>query len=190
MNAPEYLHFPLELRAEDVVEPEGVIGGYASTWIKDAYGDRIAPGAFADSIAAKKGQYPIHAQHDIASLPIGFTTYVAEDAKGLAIKAALALNTTGGRDAFEIVKHAKKVDYRMGLSVGFRTETFEMDQDVRVLTKVDLWEISLTAFPANRLARVEEARSLVRNQDERSLLHAIRMTRLRLAISTQSFEGR
>jgi HK97 family phage prohead protease len=187
----EYKQFPLTLKAAADDAPEGVIGGYASTWAKDAYGDRIAPGAFAQSIVDKRGKYPILAVHDMWSLPIGFTNAVSEDAKGLQMSGLLALATSGGRDAFALVKAAQAVDFKMGLSIGFSTEQFEMDDDVRVLTQIDLWEISLTAFPANRLARVDEARSYRGDSEvaaNKQLCTAMRSLRLRLAML--DFPGR
>lgn len=159
MSEKEVKHFlALELRAASG-EAEGRISGYASTYAKDAYGDRIAPGAFADSISEKRGKYPILFGHEPNAL-IGFSTHMAEDHKGLQMEAKLAMGTTAARDAFSLIQTAESVDFRMGLSIGFRTEQFEMVDDVRVLTQIDLMEVSLTAFPANRFAQVTDARSI------------------------------
>jgi len=175
--------FAFEARSDG--QAQGIVRGYASTYQKDAYGDRIAPGAFGESIKEKRGRYPVLWGHDPGAL-IGFTTKAAEDHKGLDVEALLALGNSTGRDAYELVKTAEAAGSTMGLSIGFITRQWEMDDDVRTLTDVDLIEISLTAFPANRGARIEEARS-------RSGIHAtallalqneIRAARLRVALES------
>ena len=139
---------------------QGIISGYASTYTKDAYGDVIQPGAFAQSIKDKRGRVPILFGHDAASW-VGFSTSLAEDHKGLLATAKLATTTTGGRDAFELVKAAQAADYRVGLSIGFVTKDWDNSDDGgRLLKEIDLWEISLTPFPANRLSRIDEAKSV------------------------------
>jgi len=175
----------LEVRSADGGEDQGIFSGYASTYQTDAYGDKIVPGAFAQSLVDKRGKYPIMLSHDTSQPPIGFTTSIAEDAKGLHVEAALALRTSGGRDSFELLKAAKAADYRMGLSIGFITNEWEMDGDIRLLKSIDLWEISLTPFPANRGSRVDETRSVRHPQrDYRSVLAAIFDERLALAKRT------
>jgi len=184
MTQPLFKTYPLEVRAANDSQPAGVISGYASTYAKDAYGDRVLPGAFAASIAEKRGKYPLLFGHDSSSI-VGFTTHLAEDHKGLMMDAQLSLATSGGKDAYELIKTAEAVDYKLGLSIGFITREWDMDGDVRVLKDIDLWEISLTAFPANRQARVEEARSLRgRSAAAQSLLAVIRRDRLQLALRT------
>ena len=184
MSALEQKTYPLlERRAEGDL---GVISGYASTYAKDEYGDRIAPGAFASSVAAKKGKYPILTGHDMHAIPIGFTTYVAEDHKGLNIAAQLALATDNGRNAFALVKAAEAADFPMGLSIGFISKEWDdTDDGGRLIKEIDLWEISITAFPANRFARIEDAKQF-RIPDRRSLLVGIE-SHLRLTASRINF---
>ena len=134
--------------------------GYASAWTKDFYGDRIAPGAFAQSIKDKRGRIPILLNHD-TDAPVGFSTDLSEDAKGLYIDGALATDTRNGADAYALLKLADSIDYRIGLSIGFVTEEWEAADDGmnRILNKIDLWETSITMFPANRAARVDTVKS-------------------------------
>jgi uncharacterized protein len=134
--------------------------GYASAWTKDAYGDRIAPGAFTQSIKDKRGRIPILLNHD-TDAPVGFSTDLAEDAKGLYIDGTLAADTRNGADAYALLKLADAIDYRIGLSIGFITEEWEVADDGlnRILKKIDLWETSITLFPANRAARVDTVKS-------------------------------
>ena len=43
-----------------------------------------------------------------------------------------------------------------GLSIGFMSKqwSYDRDSEVRTLTEVDLWEVSLVTFPANRASRI------------------------------------
>jgi HK97 family phage prohead protease len=182
MNADlEYKTYPLDVRSKEEAE-QGVISGYASTYAKDAYGDVVSPGAFAQSITDKKGKYPILFGHDSTAV-VGFSTHVSEDHKGLQMDAQLSLGTSGGRDAFELIKTARAVDFKMGLSIGFITREWDMEGDVRVLKEIDLWEVSLTVFPANKMARVEETRATRgRSAADDALRAMLWKTRARLAL--------
>lgn len=140
-------------------ETPGRFTGYASTWSKDAYGDRIIPGAFTGSIKDQKGKVPILMNHD-SDVPIGFTVDLAEDAKGLYFEGALALNTSAGADVYALLQLADSLDYRVGMSIGFMTQEADFEDDgSRSIKSIDLWETSVTMFPANSRARIDDVKS-------------------------------
>jgi len=153
----EYKAFPLlECKSEDA----GRFTGYAAAYSKDVYGDRIAPGAFAKTIKRQKGKIPILYNHN-DDIPLGFSSELVEDSKGLYIDALLSLESSRGRDVHELLKTAKAVDFRMGLSIGFITEDEDYeDGEGRLLKSIDLWETSITPFPANRQARIDGFKSI------------------------------
>jgi len=131
----------------------GIVRGYAALFhLVDLAGDRIAPGAFAASLA-KRGAAGIRMlwQHE-PGRPIGVWTAVAEDARGLKVEGRLALGTRGGREAFQLIA-AGAVD---GLSIGFRTQRAAKETGAarRRLVEIDLWEISVVTFPMQEGARV------------------------------------
>lgn len=134
----------------------GTLEGYGSVFgVRDTYDDVIASGAFVESLKEHKAAGTMPAmlwQHD-PSEPIGVWTDMAEDKKGLHVKGQLALSTTRGREAFELLK----MGALNGLSIGFRsvpgTSRYN-DDGVRVLTALELWEVSLVTFPANERARI------------------------------------
>lgn len=142
------------------VGEDGTIEGYASVFgVIDTWDDIIAAGAFAATIAAHKAAGTMPAmlwQHD-SDDPIGVWTDMSEDAKGLRVKGKLCLDTSCGKEAYALLK-AGAIS---GLSVGFITMAYEYDTqtDVRTLTEVDLWEVSLVTFPANGKARVTNIKS-------------------------------
>lgn len=127
----------------------GSFSGHAATYRRDRQGDKVIPGAFAQSIKDTRGQLPLLFQHDIYSMPLGFTTSLAEDGKGLLMNGLLVTSTTAGRDAFEFVKAAAAADFPVSMSIGFFATDVDMDPDgSRLLKAIDLVEISLTLFPA------------------------------------------
>ncbi|MDP1007181.1 HK97 family phage prohead protease, partial [Klebsiella pneumoniae] len=88
---------------------------------------------------------------------IGIWTEMVEDSKGLRIKGQLALETVLGKEAHALLK----LGALNGLSIGFVSKqwTYDRDTDVRTLTELDLWEVSLVTFPANGKARVTNVKA-------------------------------
>ena len=149
-------------------EAEGVIEGYAATWARDSDGDRFEAGAFAASVKEKKGKVPIFLHHDRMQWA-GVSTALSEDHKGLWIEAKMFLDTTIGRDAWGTIKGARAADFPVGLSVGFISLDVDYDDAARtrVIKAADLWETSITPFPANKQARIEEAKTQALRNYER-----------------------
>ena len=132
------------------------IEGYASRfWARDLNDDVVAKGAFAMSLArtGARGVKMLH-QHDGAT-PVGVWDEIAEDADGLFVRGRVLELTPHGRMAAALVR-AGAVD---GLSIGFRAVKARGDESgrLRVLSEVELWEVSLVTFPmlpSARIARV------------------------------------
>jgi HK97 family phage prohead protease len=142
------------------VGSNGEVEGYASVFgVLDNYDDIIVPGAFADSMAAHKaaGTMPAMLREHSSREAIGVWTDIVEDGTGLFVRGQLAMNTHGGKEAYELMK-MKAVS---GLSIGFMPVqwTYNTTTDVRTLTGIDLWEVSLVTFPANPQARVTNVKS-------------------------------
>lgn len=134
---------------------EGEISGYAAVFNgpPDSYGDVIAAGAFADTLAEHRAAStrPLMLwQHD-PSQPIGVWDEVKEDGKGLAVKGRLVLETRAGADAYALLKAGAL----SGLSIGFRTRKAETRAGGgRLLKTAELIEISLVSRPAQSRARI------------------------------------
>ncbi len=121
------------------------VEGYASLfWTRDLNDDVVAQGAFRATLADAAGPLKMLHQHD-ARAPVGVWDDVREDARGLWVKGRVLTGTPGGRLAGALVK-AGALD---GLSIGFRTRRARSADGgrVRVLSDVDLWEVSLVTFP-------------------------------------------
>lgn len=149
----EYKSIPFEVK--EVVSVEGggwEIAGYASTFggEPDFYGDVIARGAFLDSLAKR---WPKLLYEHVE--PIGKTLAIQEDEHGLFGRWAI-VDTARGIDAYKLAK-AGVLD---SLSIGFFTEEATYREDgVRVLTKIDLPEVSAVAVPANANAIITDVKS-------------------------------
>lgn len=153
----EVRSFALQIKAAG---DDGTIEGYGSVFgVRDNYDDVIAKGAFVQSLKDHKAAGTMPAmlwQHD-ADKPIGVWTEMVEDEKGLRIKGQLAMETVKGKEAHALLK----MGALNGLSIGFMSKEWAYDRDteVRTLTALDLWEVSLVTFPANEKARVTNVKS-------------------------------
>ena len=131
-----------------------VIEGYASVFNRrDQGGDVVLPGAYAGSLKAMaKADRRVKMlwQHDPAQ-PIGIWDEVKEDANGLWVKGRLLPEVAKGREAVALLE-AGAID---GLSIGYRTVKAERDgKGQRLLSELELWEVSLVTFPMLPEARV------------------------------------
>jgi len=143
---------------------EGQIEGYGAVFGNvDSYGDVIEPGAFRETLGMRKPKMLY--QHRMEE-PIGVWDEYKEDARGLYMKGRIAVKSTKGRDAYELVK-AGAID---GLSIGYVTKEYDMDGNNRRLKSVDLYETSLVTMPANTAALVTN----VKNADVRDIETAFR----------------
>jgi HK97 family phage prohead protease len=136
-----------------LVVTDGVrIAGYASVFGRpDQGGDVVAAGAYAKSLAKRgAGGVKLLWQHDPRE-PIGVWDEVREDATGLYVKGRLLDGIARGREAAALIA-AGAID---GLSIGYRTvRAAKDDAGRRVLSELELWEVSLVTFPMLPEARL------------------------------------
>lgn len=136
------------------VTATGMIEGHAAVFGEpDQGGDVIRPGAFLASLRARRprGSIKMLWQHDPAR-PIGVWEEIREDGTGLHVKGRLLTDIAQGAEAATLLS-AGALD---GLSIGYRTVKAEKDQGSghRILTEIDLWEVSLVTFPMMPGARI------------------------------------
>lgn len=140
---------------EDIAVTEGTkIEGYASVFgVADQGGDVVQKGAYQKSLTALEAQgrrVKMLWQHD-ASQPIGVWDELREDGHGLYVKGRLLSDIEKGREAASLIA-AGAID---GLSIGYRTVMAERDaKGRRLLSELELWEVSLVTFPMLPDARV------------------------------------
>jgi len=111
------------------------ISGYASVFGQtDLGGDSVKAGAFAGSILQlKNGRLPMLFGHETAH-PIGVWDRISEDRTIRFIREGAV----------------------SGLSIGYRVRRKVASPQGRILTELDLWEVSVVAFPMQRSARITQ----------------------------------
>lgn len=159
------------------------IEGYASLFgARDQGGDVVSKGAYAASLsrAAQDGRkVKMLWQHD-PSQPIGVWDEVREDGMGLWVKGRILDATQRGREAAALIE-AGAID---GLSIGYRTlKSTKNEKGLRVLTELELWEVSLVTFPMLPKARVAAKADNTAEENKllRDLAAAFRGARAHLA---------
>ena len=146
----KFARFGEDLSLKDATE----IKGYASLFGQtDQGGDVVMRGAYAASLKVLRDQgrtVKMLWQHDPAQ-PIGIWDEVREDGQGLYVKGRLLDCVEKGREAAALIA-AGALD---GLSIGYRTlKATKNDKGQRLLTELELWEVSLVTFPMLPSARV------------------------------------
>ncbi|EAQ11078.1 hypothetical protein BD830_105304 [Maritimibacter alkaliphilus HTCC2654] len=156
------------------------IEGYASFFGEaDRGGDIVQKGAYAaclTALARDGGHVKMLWQHDPAQ-PIGVWDEVREDARGLYVKGRILTDIAKGREAARLIE-AGAID---GLSIGYRTvKAAKNDRGQRLLTELELWEVSLVTFPMLPSARVGAKGDAPEDAGFRQLAHIIDDARLML----------
>ncbi|MDF2964987.1 MAG: hypothetical protein K0Q51_375 [Rickettsiaceae bacterium] len=148
------------------------IKGYASVFnVIDNHSDLIVKGAFENSIKKHFRDTSIKLlwQHNQAE-PIGVIDELYEDEIGLFMTASINNHTQRGREVISLIQQ-KAIN---GLSIGFKIEDVDYDkQGIRVIKKVDLWEVSIVTFPANEHAQIN---SLEKNISKYDCGHRLEQT--------------
>lgn len=141
------------------------ISGYGSVFGNvDGSGDIVASGAFQKSLSSGR-RVKMLWQHNPNEV-VGVWTSVTEDANGLRVEGKLA-DTPRGNELYALMKMGA-ID---GLSIGYRTVSFEWKQDNRVIREADVLEVSLVTFPMNEEAKIDavKAADLSAREFERKL---------------------
>lgn len=132
-----------------------LIEGYASLFGEaDMAGDIVRAGAFARTLRGGGWQgaehgIPMLLQHRGGHIA-GRWTRLREDGRGLYVRGLIERATPAGRAAMKLVERGL-LD---GLSIGFIARTWQLHGPMgRVLSDIDLREVSLVASPMARRAR-------------------------------------
>ncbi len=132
-------------------ESDGTFSGVLSTYGNvDLVGDICEKGCFDASLSKKGTHFPLLFNHNDSD-PIG-SFNVIDSGESLAISGKFNLEVQRAKEIHALVK-AGDVN---GLSIGYIPVKATFDENgVRHLLEVDLYEGSITPFPANPLATAE-----------------------------------
>jgi hypothetical protein len=144
-----------EFELRDLGEGDGMaFTGYAAVFNSDSeplpFIERIAPGAFANSLGSRN-EIKMFVNHDttrvLASKRAG-TLRLSEDSHGLRVEADLP-ETTDGKDLAYLIRRGDVDSMSFGFSVPSGGDSWSSDGATRELREVRLHEVSIvTAFPA------------------------------------------
>jgi hypothetical protein len=158
------------------ISEEGKFDGYASTFGNvDLGNDIVASGAFAKTISINNGVVPILDSHDPTN-QIGWNESAQEDRRGLKVFGALDLNIQKARERHSLMRTAKGLNAKMGLSIGYHTiksEPHNAKPDVRVLKELNLLEYSVVTFPMNPKASVTRLKQIDGVEIEKVYKHLV-----------------
>lgn len=131
------------------------ISGYASRFDEpDLSGDIVRRGAFAASLLARADPFPMLFGHR-TDTPIGVWDRVVEDEIGLFVAGRVL-------EADATTRRLIETRAVSGLSIGYRTQratdraSLKQGGAGRILTEIELWEVSVVAFPMLRSARITQ----------------------------------
>lgn len=155
----------INFKADD----NGKISGYFSTYDEepDSYGDIVAPGAFTETIKAREATghpFPLCFNHNMDAV-IGTVDSIEDTEKGPLITANF-FNTEKAQEVREMVKSGAVYQFSFAYDVkGWEEPTEEQKAKgiANVLTKLDLYEVSVVVVPANQNAVVTDIKSGKRN---------------------------
>ena len=135
----------------------GFFSGWASVYnVVDLVGDVVAPGAFVN-LPDFRDRGMVCWDHD-RSRPVAIPLEVVDDGIGLRLRGQFH-GTPDGQAARQIIaerKAAGRVPF--GLSIGYLVKADKLLAGTRILTKLQLLEISFVALPANPAALVREVK--------------------------------
>ncbi|MDR7147062.1 HK97 family phage prohead protease [Rhizobium sp. BE258] len=174
-------HLDLTLRFE-APNDAGEFSGYAVIWgERNAHNEIVQRGAFSKSLLEHRaaGTKPVMLWAHDPSAIIGVWTETREDDKGLFVRGQLVITTPRGREAYDLLKAGAL----NGLSIGFRARGDKRGPaGVRLLTDIDVREISLVGMPSAGNARITSVRSTGRsNESAAAFVEACRKAAAALA---------
>ncbi|WP_052697231.1 HK97 family phage prohead protease [Vibrio parahaemolyticus] len=150
----------LQVKSFDSDGEVGVFEAYANTkWTVDRVRDCTVDNAYSRSIqkAKETGRMPkMLLQHDHNKV-IGVWLEMEEDEHGLRVKGQLALETTLGKETYELIK-MKALD---SLSIGYvvKEERFDPETKVNYLIDIDIHEVSVVTFACNQESLITSVKS-------------------------------
>ena len=148
------------------IDDQGTFTGMASVYGNvDLGGDVVDAGAFARTLSPGK-TFPVLWQHKTDE-PIG-SCKVMDSRDGLQVSGTLLMSDPTAQKAYKFMREG----IIKGMSIGYDTVQSGYVGDIRHLTELKLWEVSIVTFPMNEMAVVSGIKSLS-DEDRTKHLKAI-----------------
>lgn len=177
-NKPQVKQLLVDAEVKVSGDGSGTIEGYANVKnVIDAYGDKVIDGAYVGLDKLVRDGW-LALSHEWDELQIGMIVESREDARGLYFKAqfhstaeAQAVRTT----ILERMEAGKSVAFSIGyFAREWEYSTPEGTQDtIRLLKKIEVFEISIVTMPANADSLATSAKSVPGRRLEDQLTEAV-----------------
>ena len=152
------------------VGDDGTFTGLLAAYNNIDYGgDKILPGAFTKTIKDQKGEIPLLWQHKQDS-PIGMLK-LEDSPEGLRVQGRLLLEDETAMKAYRLLKGR----IIKGLSIGYDAVKEGVENGVRLLKELRLWEGSVVTFPMNPLALIDGIKAMEQKDDFATELSAVQL---------------
>lgn len=141
-------NFPIILEQKSAYTYQ--FGGYASIFNNiDMHNDIVLPFAFNNLDNSKI--LPVLWQHN-ANYPIGRIMSLKKTSRGLYVLGRIFTQLAKAKDALDLIS-SKSIS---GMSIGYEAKNFYHNHTgQRILTDINLFEVSIVTFPANDLTRID-----------------------------------
>lgn len=162
------------------IQKDGVFAGYASVFdVLDQHQDIVQKGAFAETLKTRSRDIKLLWQHR-QDEPIGVIDEIFEDKHGLYVRGRLLLDLQRAREAYALMKEGAIG----GLSIGYSPIKYAYKDDgTRIISQVELWEVSLVTFPANAAANI----TVVKSRGETAMIRSGELIALQDAVDRAIF---
>ncbi len=167
--AMERMRVPFQAKASKAGDTMGQISGLGAVFGNiDSGNDVCVAGCFARTLGEYKarGELPAMRWEHKWTEPVGDWTSCVEDAKGLLVDGLLWVDgklppTDATVSAYRVANSTGP----KGLSIGYSPVRWDIQNGVRHLYDVELYEISVVSFPMNTSAVITSAKSMLLDGD-------------------------
>jgi HK97 family phage prohead protease len=169
-------HSDIKLEVKNLTDQgtfEGDLAVYSNT---DYGGDQIVPGSFRKTLAENQGKIALFMNHDTGDLrqKIG-VLYLTDSQKALKARGVLNLELASAKEARSIIAFDLQHGLKTSMSIGYKTIVEKVQDGVRFLKEIQLFEGSLVGMGMNNMANVTAAKAHSDAQLS-SLLHELKRT--------------
>jgi len=141
---------------------QGVFEGDLAVYGNVDYGDDlIEPGAFTKTLLETKGVIPLFLNHEANDIrqKVG-VLYLTDAPKALKARGVLNMDLPSAQEARSIMRFDLQHGLKTSMSIGYKSIIDKVQDGVRRLKEIRLFEGSLVGLGMNNLANVTAAKSI------------------------------
>lgn len=139
----------------------GYLKGIGSAYGKvDLGGDTVARGAYTQTINHNNGKVQLMFNHGYKVSDVAGVASLEDSEEGLMVEGKMPLHVQSVKDSYEIAKFMLEEGKPLGFSIGYQVIKSEpLPNGVRELQEISLEEMTITPWPMDTHARIQDAKS-------------------------------